>query len=160
MEDKKNLDLSALEFLAYEREMNQAIEAYKKFEKENPLASDEKRQQMRRKLLNAPERKIRASHKKKDSMLEELKNKTAGRKIKSDQTAVEGIGKAKIKIEAIKKCANLTKIDEKRLMVILGPDGTPSNPEKTLLSQVPKETLEKATQEAIAHDDLLSELHL
>lgn len=157
-EDQSSLNLSAVEFLAYEPEMQQAIEAYKKFESENPQASEPEKQQMRRVLLSAPEKKIRESHAKKDNVLKELKQKTQGRKEKSEETAVHGEGKAEIKAPEtpiIEELAELTNIEIVDLIKLLKRDKDPTDEEQTAIENVPdlEIKLQKAYKELATLDD-------
>ncbi|MEW5856886.1 MAG: hypothetical protein AB1861_05835 [Cyanobacteriota bacterium] len=153
-----SFNLSAVEFLAYEPEMKQAMEAYKKFESENSQVSEPDKQQMRTLLLSHPEKKIRDSHAKQDKVLKELKQKTQGRKEKSEETAVHGEGKAEIKAPetpVIKELADKTNIKFGRLIKLLKRVKPATDEEETALGNVPdiETKLQKAYKELATLDD-------
>jgi len=91
-DDQKALSLSATEMMSYQPEMEAALASARDYRSAHSLeagtASQRRKQESRiRGILSSPEEKIRAAHAKKDAMLQELRDKTADRRQRLDQSA-------------------------------------------------------------------------
>lgn len=84
---ERALSISATEMMAYQPEMDAARDEARRYRTASPLheGDRETRETKLRKILNKPEKRIREAHALKDTMMQELLQKTAAQRQKLDQ---------------------------------------------------------------------------